>query len=70
MNYAVEFQQEQEKNRWLAVVPNLPGVMVHGKTPSAAGERALVQALRVLADQIESGKMPAQTVTVTYEPQT
>ncbi|MCA9233195.1 MAG: type II toxin-antitoxin system HicB family antitoxin [Planctomycetales bacterium] len=39
--------------RWIAEVPELPGVMVYGATEAEAMAKAEVLALRVLADRIE-----------------
>ncbi len=42
MTFKVEIEQEKD-GRWIAEVPDLPGVMVYGVTPEEA--RANVQAL-------------------------
>jgi len=51
MNFDVEFEQETD-GRWIAEIPEIPGVLAYGVTPMQAGSRAL--ALRVLADRIEN----------------
>jgi predicted RNase H-like HicB family nuclease len=51
----VEFDRETD-GRWIADIPALPGVMVHGGTrkQALAGVEAL--ALRVIADRLEHGE--------------
>lgn len=52
MNLTFECEQE-EGGRWLADVPQLPGVMAYGATAVDAMAKAQVLALRVLAERIE-----------------
>lgn len=42
--------------RWLAEVPELPGVLCYGATADEAMSKAETLALRVLAEQLESGE--------------
>jgi predicted RNase H-like HicB family nuclease len=42
--------------RWLAEVPDLPGVLVYGPTEEEATARVKALALRVLADRLEHGE--------------
>lgn len=51
----VEVELETD-GRWLAEVPELPGVLSYGETRQEAIERAQALALRVLADRIEHGE--------------
>ena len=51
MNFDVEFEKEDD-GRWIAEIPEIPGVLVYGVTPLQAGARARALALRVLADRI------------------
>jgi predicted RNase H-like HicB family nuclease len=46
----------EEDGRWIADIPDLPGVMVYGKTRAEAIERVRVLALRVMADRLEHGE--------------
>jgi predicted RNase H-like HicB family nuclease len=57
MNLTLEYEQEQD-GRWLAEVPQLPGVMAYGATPAEAMARAQALALRVLMAAFRS-KFPA-----------
>jgi predicted RNase H-like HicB family nuclease len=50
----------EEDGRFLASVPDLPGVMAYDATQEGAVRRAKSIALQVLADMIESGdEVPA-----------
>ena len=53
--YAVEIEQETD-GRWIAEVPELPGVMTYGQSRDEAIRRAQVLSLRVLADRPEHGE--------------
>lgn len=52
MNFRIELEQEHD-GRWIAEVPELPGVMVYGQTRGEAISRVQALALRVLADRLE-----------------
>ena len=64
--YKVETELEAD-GRWIAEVPDLPGVLAYGQTEKEAVASAQALALRVLADRIEEQKEPAETVTVSIE---
>ena len=51
----IEIDQEED-GRWIADVPELPGVMVYGATRQEAISKAEALALRVIADRIEQGE--------------
>lgn len=53
MNFIIELEQETD-GRWIAEIPELPGVMVYGVSPAQASARAKALALRVLADRMEN----------------
>jgi predicted RNase H-like HicB family nuclease len=46
----------EEDGRFIAEVPDLPGVLAYGATQEEAVARAQALALRVLADRIEHGE--------------
>ena len=46
----------EEDGRWVAEVPDLPGVMVYGQTREEAIARVEALALRAIADRIEHGE--------------
>jgi predicted RNase H-like HicB family nuclease len=51
----VEVEREED-GRWIAEVPDLPGVQAYGPTRQEAIERAKALSLRVLADRLEHGE--------------
>lgn len=55
MAIPVEIEQEED-GRWLAEVPDLPGVMAYGTSRTEAAAAARAMALRVLADRLEHGE--------------
>ena len=57
MNIAIEFDREED-GRWIAEIPDMPGVMAYGISREDAGNNALAVALRVVADKLEHGEMP------------
>ena len=48
--------ESEEDGRWIAEIPELPGVMVYGQSREEAISRVKALALRVLADQLEHGE--------------
>jgi predicted RNase H-like HicB family nuclease len=52
VNYRIEFEQEED-GRWIADIPELPGVMAYGATKQEAQSKVQALALRVIADQLE-----------------
>lgn len=54
MKLTIETEQETD-GRWIAEVPELPGVLTYGSSQYEAMAKAEVLALRVLADQPEHG---------------
>ena len=61
MTLTIEFEQETD-GRWIAEIPQLPGVLAYGNTQDEAAQFARALAFRVLADQIESGEVDAKSV--------
>lgn len=55
MNLNLECEREDD-GRWLAEVPELPGVMAYGATASEALAKAEILALRVMAERLEQGE--------------
>jgi predicted RNase H-like HicB family nuclease len=55
MRFTIEVEQEED-GRWLAEIPELPGVLVYGQTRTEAIARVQALALRVLADRLEHGE--------------
>ena len=61
MDYSLEVEQEVD-GRWLAEVPQLPGVLAYGSTPDQAMQRAESLALRVIADRLEHGESKPHSI--------
>lgn len=55
MNLSIETELEVD-GRWIAEVPQLPGVLAYGATEEEAAAKAEVLALRVLAERLEQGE--------------
>jgi predicted RNase H-like HicB family nuclease len=53
VNFDIEFEQEVD-GRWIAEIPEIPGVLAYGVTPLQAGAWAKALALRVLAERMEN----------------
>ena len=58
--------EREEDGRWLASVPELPGVMAYGTTSEEAIRKAKAVALQVLADMIESGEEVPDSLKVLF----
>ena len=63
MLLTIEVEQEED-GRWLAEVPELPGVLTYGQTRQEAIDRAQALALRVLADRLDHGEPVPQMSNV------
>lgn len=51
----IEIEQEVD-GRWIAEIPDLPGVVCYGKTRDEAVANAKALALRAMADRLEHGE--------------
>lgn len=65
MHFKVELEQEED-GRWIADIPELPGVLVYGETKDEARARVQALALRVLADRLEHGESEADLLTISF----
>ena len=61
MTLTIQLEQETDR-RWIAEIPQLPGVLAYGTDADNAAQLARALAFRVLADRIESGELPAAAV--------
>ncbi len=66
MNLKIELEREDD-SRWIAEVPNLPGVMTYGKDRDDAIARVQALALRVLADRLEHGEAAPSLLSVSFK---
>jgi predicted RNase H-like HicB family nuclease len=55
MNFTLDCEQEAD-GRWIAEVPELPGVLAYGNSQMDAMSKAKILALRVIADRLENGE--------------
>ena len=55
MTFRIELERESD-GRWIAEIPELPGVMAYGGAQDEAIARVKALALRVLADRFEHGE--------------
>ena len=53
----MKIEIDREDGRWIAEIPELPGVMVYGDSRNQAISKAEALALRVLADRLEHGEI-------------
>ena len=51
----IEIEREED-GRWIAEIPEIPGVMVYGDTREKAIAKAEALALRVMADRLENNE--------------
>jgi len=51
----IEIEREED-GRWIAEVPELPGVMAYAKTQAQALAKVEALALRVIADRLDHGE--------------
>ena len=59
------FETELEDDgRWIAEIPELPGVLAYGRTQSEAMSRAEALGLRVLAERLEHGETGPLAISV------
>lgn len=65
MNYHIEYELEAD-GRWLAEVPELPGVMAYGASADEAMSRAEVLALRVLAERLETQESRPLPISISF----
>ena len=63
MNFTIEHEREED-GRWLAEVPELPGVLAYGATVDEAVAKAEVLALRVLAERLENNESGPHPISI------
>lgn len=63
MNFTIEHAREED-GRWLAEVPELPGVLAYGTTVDEAVAKAEVLALRVLAERLEHNESGPHPISI------
>lgn len=64
MQLTIEIELDSD-GRWIAEIPELPGVLAYGATREGAGRAVQALALRVIADRLEHGEsVPLQLLQV------
>ena len=62
MRFTIEHEREDD-GRWLAEVPELPGVLAYGTTDQEAMANARALAFRVLAERLERFEAGPQSIS-------
>jgi predicted RNase H-like HicB family nuclease len=65
MTLIVELEREDD-GRWIAEIPELPGVMVYGSTEDEAMAKVQPLALRVMADRLENGEAESSLLNIAF----
>lgn len=63
MTHHIEFEREED-GRWIAVVPEIPGVMSYGATKREATVRVKSLTLRVVADMMEHDELATSLTAI------
>jgi predicted RNase H-like HicB family nuclease len=66
VTFSIELEREDD-DRWLAEVPSLAGVLCYGADCDKAVARVQAVALRVIAERLEHGEVPAEFLKVTFQ---
>ena len=66
MRFKVELEQETD-GRWIAEVPDLPGVLAYGADRSQAQARVQALALRVVAERLEHGEAGPELLDISFQ---
>ncbi|NOY89827.1 MAG: type II toxin-antitoxin system HicB family antitoxin [Deltaproteobacteria bacterium] len=67
MSLKIEFEREED-GRWIAEIPELPGVLAYGDDREQAVRAAQTLALRVIADRLEHGEEVPAAVLGAFSP--
>ena len=65
MRFRVDVDREDD-GRWLAEVPELPGVLAYGASAAEAQARVQALALRVVADRLEHGEAGPELIAISF----
>jgi len=66
MNFKIEIEREDD-GRWIAEVPDLPGVLTYGLSRDEAIAHVQALALRVLADRLDHAEVAPDLLSVTFK---
>jgi predicted RNase H-like HicB family nuclease len=65
MNFTIECEEEVD-DRWLAEVPQLPGVLCYGQSADGAMAKAEVPALRAMAERLEQSELRPIEINISF----
>jgi predicted RNase H-like HicB family nuclease len=65
VRFRVDIEREDD-GRWLAEVPELPGVLAYGTSASEAQAKVQALALRVVADRLEHGEAGPELIDISF----
>jgi predicted RNase H-like HicB family nuclease len=65
VRFRVEVEREDD-GRWLAEVPELPGVLAYATTAEDAQAKVQALALRVVADRLEHGEAGPDLINISF----
>ncbi len=63
MNLSIEYEREED-GRWIAEVPELPGVLAYGTTLDDVMAKAEALTLRVLAERLQHGESRPEPLSI------
>jgi predicted RNase H-like HicB family nuclease len=65
VKFRVETEREDD-GRWIAEVPELPGVLAYGSSAAEAQAKLQALALRVVADRLEHGEAGPELINISF----
>jgi predicted RNase H-like HicB family nuclease len=65
VRFRVDVDREDD-GRWLAEVPELPGVLAYGASAAEAQAKVQALALRVVADRLEQGEAGPELIDISF----
>jgi predicted RNase H-like HicB family nuclease len=65
VKFRVETDREDD-GRWIAEVPELPGVLAYGSSAAEAQAKVQALALRVVADRLEHGEAGPELINISF----
>jgi predicted RNase H-like HicB family nuclease len=65
VRFRVDVDREED-GRWLAEVPELPGVLAYGASAAEAQAKVQALALRVVADRLEHGEAGPELIDISF----
>ena len=66
VRFRVELEEEED-GRWIAEVPDLPGVLAYGADRAEAQARVQALALRVVAERLEQGEAGPDLLDISFQ---